>query len=61
MKTAGARGIFTRVRSRTKGFSVNAMTLAVRNRKRTCPSDFARRNARTSTTGRTTSWIHRGI
>ena len=37
------------------------MTLAVRKRKRTCPSFAASRNARTSRTGRTTSWIHRGI
>ena len=37
------------------------MTLAVRNRNRTCPSFAASRNARTRRTGRTTSWIHRGI
>ena len=40
---------------------MNAITPAVRNRKRTWPSVFASRNARTSATGRTTSWIHRGI
>ena len=61
MNTDGARGTFSRVRSRTSGFSVNAMTLAVRNRKSTWPSVDASRNARTSATGRTTSWIHRGI
>src|SRR5262245_47539030 len=61
MKTDGPRGTFSRVRSRTSGFSVNAITLAVRKRKRTWPSVLASRNARTSATGRTTSWIHRGI
>ena len=54
------RGIRSRVRSRTSGFSVNAITLAVRKRKRTCPSLAASRNARTRRTGRPTSWIHRG-
>ena len=61
MDTDGPRGTSSRVRSRTSGFSVNAMTVAVRKRKRTCPSFAASRNARTSRTGRTTSWIHRGI
>src|SRR5688572_12217046 len=61
MKTDGPRGTFRRVRSRTSGLSVNAMTLAVRKRKRTCPSFAASRNARTRRTGRTTSWIHLGI
>src|SRR5918994_3541141 len=61
MNTDGPRGIRSRVRSRTSGLSVHAITLAVRKRKRTCPSFAASRNARTSRTGRTTSWIHRGI
>src|SRR5580765_2914589 len=37
------------------------MTLAVKNRKRTCPSVRARRKTTSRRTGRTTSWIHRGI
>ena len=60
-ETDGARGTSRRVRSRTSGLSVNAITLAVRKRKRTWPSVDASRNARSSATGRTTSWIHRGI
>ena len=41
------RGHQRRVRSRTSGFSVKAITLAVRKRKRTWPSVLASRNART--------------
>jgi hypothetical protein len=55
MNTERMRGTRRRVRSRTSGFSVNAITLAVRNRKRTWPSVRARRNARTRATGRITS------
>ncbi len=39
-------------RSRTSGLSVNAITAAVRNRKRTCPSVLAKRNARRSSDGK---------
>ena len=40
---------------------MNAMTDAVRKRKRTWPSVRARRKASTRSTGRPTSWIQRGI
>ena len=56
----GARGTFRRVRSRTSGLSVNAMTLAVRKRKRTCPSR-GEQEREDEKNGRTTSWIHLGI
>ena len=49
------------MRSRTSGLRVNAITDAVRNRNRTCPSVLARRNTSRSSTGRPTSWIQRGI
>ena len=51
MRTDGARGTFSRVRSRTSGLSVNAITLAVRKRKRTWPSVDASRNARSERDG----------
>ncbi len=59
--TAAPRGSRRRVRSRTSGFSVNAITADVRNRNRTCPSGLASRKTTRSSTGRTTSWIQRGI
>jgi hypothetical protein len=40
---------------------VNAITEAVRKRKRTCPSVRAKTNTTSRSTGRTTSWIQRGI
>ena len=58
--TPTPRGRRSRVRSRTSGLSVNAITAAVRNRKRTGPSVRASRNASTATTGSPTSWIQRG-
>jgi hypothetical protein len=59
--TAAPRGSRRRVRSRTSGFNVNAITAAVRKRKRTCPSAAATKNPSTRSTGRPTSWIQRGI
>ena len=59
--TERPRGSRRRVSSRTSGFRVKAITAAVRKRKRTWPSVRASRNASSSTTGRPTSWIQRGI
>jgi len=59
--TDSPRGRRSRDRSRTSGLSVNAITDAVRNRKITWPRGRASRNATTTSTGRPTSWIQRGI
>src|SRR3990172_5040446 len=59
--TARPRGSLSRVKSRTSGLSVNAITEAVRNRKSTCPSVWASRKTRTRRAGSPTSWTQRGI
>jgi hypothetical protein len=54
----GARRL-KRVRSRTSGFSVKAITLAVRRRGH--DRAFSREGTPEQQNGRPTSWIHRGI